>query len=444
MNVNDLSNHLVDPARLAALHAVALLDTPTEESFDRLTWLAARFVKTPVALVSLVDANRQFFKSCFGLPEPWSSRRETPLSHSFCQHNRISGQPLLIEDARTNPLFKDNLAVRDLNVIAYLGIPLVTSDGYVLGSFCVIDYQPRQWTKEDVIVVQNLALAVMTEIQLRTEIVAKQESEEERDNLAQLNANLLSEELQTLSARQKAILAAVPDIIMEVDSKKVYTWSNSAGLEFFGDDVVGKTAASFFVDDQETSELVRPLFNDTERLVSVESRQRRKDGEIRVLSWRCKSLKDEHGRITGALSTARDITEHKRTEEAIKNANKLFATVINTAPMSIFFKDKELRYMGCNNVFARDAGVERPEDLIGKDDYQLVWKEQAELYRADDLAVIESGIAKLSYDEPMTAPGGHIKWLRTSKVPLRNEANTIVGVLGMYSDITDHKNLEDA
>jgi len=185
---------------LAALHAVALLDTPTEEAFDRLSRLAARFVNAPVALVSLVDADRQFFKSCIGLPEPWSSIRETPLSHSFCQHNRVAGHPLLIEDARTHPLVKDNLAIRDLNVIAYLGIPLITSDGYVLGSFCVIDYKPRQWGAEDVAVIQDLAAAVMTEIQLRTEIAARNRAEEERDDLAGLNALLRTE----IAARKQA------------------------------------------------------------------------------------------------------------------------------------------------------------------------------------------------------------------------------------------------
>ncbi len=82
----------------------------------------------------------------------------------------------------------------------------------------------------------------------------------------------------------------------------------------------------------------------------------------------------------------------------------------------------KLRYLGCNIAFSRDAGVECPEDLIGKDDYQLAWKNQAELYRADDRRVIENGVPKLSYDEQQTTPEGDLIWLRTSKVPLRNEA----------------------
>lgn len=178
MNGNDITTHVADPGRLAALRAVALLDTPTEEAFDRLTRLASRFAAAPVALVTLVDSDRQFFKSCLGLPEPWLSRRQTPLSHSFCQYNHVAKQPLVIEDARAHPLFKENLAVRDLKVIAYLGIPLVTSDGYVLGSFCVIDNKPRQWSAEDIEVVENLAAAVMTEIQLRTEIAVRVRGED--------------------------------------------------------------------------------------------------------------------------------------------------------------------------------------------------------------------------------------------------------------------------
>ncbi len=200
MSVDNLSTHVLDPARLAALRAVALLDTPAEESFDRLSRLAAQCTDAPIALVSLIDADRQFLKSCLGLPEPWASLRETPLSHSFCQYNRIAGEPLLIEDARTHPLFKDNLAIRDLNVIAYLGIPLVTSDGYVLGSFCVIDSKPRQWSAEELTVVRDLAAAVMTEVQLRAEISARRRAEDERDDLANLTARLRAES----AAREQA------------------------------------------------------------------------------------------------------------------------------------------------------------------------------------------------------------------------------------------------
>ena len=158
---------LADPERLAALDATELLDSPAETAFDRLTRLAARLLHAPVALVSLVAEDRQFFKSCIGLPEPWASSRETGLSHSFCQHAVELREPLLIRDAREHPLVRDNAAIQDLGVIAYAGIPLVTGDGQVLGSFCVIDHAPRVWAGEEVATLRDLAAAAVTEIELR-------------------------------------------------------------------------------------------------------------------------------------------------------------------------------------------------------------------------------------------------------------------------------------
>ncbi|MDX1992267.1 MAG: GAF domain-containing protein [bacterium] len=165
--------------RLEILRNLLLLDTPAEESFDRLTRLASCIVNAPVSLVTLVDANRQFFKSAIGLPEPWASKRETPLSHSFCQHVVATNEPLVIEDARKHPLVHDNLAIPDLNVIGYLGMPLQTSEGVGLGSFCIIDSAPRQWTEQEVEIMRDLAQSVITEIELRSELIARQRIEEE-------------------------------------------------------------------------------------------------------------------------------------------------------------------------------------------------------------------------------------------------------------------------
>src|SRR4029078_7198850 len=109
----------------------------------------ASILHASAAYVSLVDGERQFFKSSIGLPEPWASRRETPLSHSFCKHTVATGQPFIVSDARTDAIVRDNLAVPELGVIAYAGIPLTTADGLTLGSFCVLDARPREWTTED-------------------------------------------------------------------------------------------------------------------------------------------------------------------------------------------------------------------------------------------------------------------------------------------------------
>ena len=130
-----------------------------------------------MALVSLVEQERQFFKSCVGLPEPWASRRQTPLSHSFCQHVVNAGEPLIIEDAREHPRVRDNLAIRDLDVIAYAGIPLITSAGHALGSLCAIDSEPRRWTEDEIATLRDLAASVVTEIEMRALVAERAQTQ---------------------------------------------------------------------------------------------------------------------------------------------------------------------------------------------------------------------------------------------------------------------------
>ena len=157
---------LGDAGRLKDLHETQLLDSAPDEAFDRLAQLAAKLLNAPVVLISLVDDERQFLKSCFGLAEPWNSARETPLSHSFCRHALGSPEPLVIEDARTHPLVRDNLAIRDLDVVAYAGVPLMTPSGHALGTLCVIDHQPRSWTSDQIETLKTLTAAVVSEIEL--------------------------------------------------------------------------------------------------------------------------------------------------------------------------------------------------------------------------------------------------------------------------------------
>jgi GAF domain-containing protein len=155
-----------DPGRLDALRSTGLLDSDISPAFDRHARLAAQVLNAPVALVSLVDSDRQFFTSCLGLPEPWASDRESPLTHSFCQHAVAQREPLVVEDAREHEVLRDNLAIRDMGVIAYAGIPLIDADGHALGTLCVIDSQPRLWTTNQVQLLSDLAASVVTEITL--------------------------------------------------------------------------------------------------------------------------------------------------------------------------------------------------------------------------------------------------------------------------------------
>jgi GAF domain-containing protein len=158
---------LTDPDRLGALDATGLMDSPAEQEFDRVTDLVRRCLGVPVALVSLVETDRQFFKSQQGLAEPWCDARGTPLSHSFCQYVVTDDEPLVVEDAREHPVLKNNGAVAELDVVAYLGVPIRTPDGHTLGSLCAIDSVPRQWVQGDVEVMEALAEVVMVAVARR-------------------------------------------------------------------------------------------------------------------------------------------------------------------------------------------------------------------------------------------------------------------------------------
>ena len=149
------------------------------------------------------------------------------------------------------------------------------------------------------------------------------------------------------------------------------------------------------------------------------------------------------GCLFGSVYFLRNIfVERKRAEEAIRQQQELTAQIIETIPVRVFWKDRDSRFQGCNTLFAQDAGLSRPEALIGKTDFDMSWKEQAELYRTDDQRVMTATTPQLLYDEPQTTPAGKLVWLRTSKVPLRDAAHQVIGILGIYEDITESKEME--
>ena len=167
-----------------------------------------------------------------------------------------------------------------------------------------------------------------------------------------------------------------------------------------------------------------------------ESRHRRKDGIVIDVEVAVQFRDADEGSMVAFLH---DITNRKQAEEALRASRNLLEGIINAIPVSVFWKDRNLVYLGCNAAFARDAGFTDPNDIVGKDDYQMGWCEQADRYRGDDRVVIESGSPKLLVEEPLTAPEGKTLTILTSKMPLRNSQGEISGILGVYQDITRHK-----
>ncbi|MEV6493426.1 GAF domain-containing protein, partial [Actinoplanes sp. NPDC051633] len=157
---------LGNPGRLQAL-AETGLTAAADATFDRFADMVCTALDVPVALVSLIEPGRQFFPGAVGLEQPWADKRETPLSHSFCQQGVASAESVIIIDARDDPRVCDSPAIGDLGVIGYAGMPLLDADGNVLGSLCAIDRRPRDWTVKELKLLGDLAAACSDSLQLR-------------------------------------------------------------------------------------------------------------------------------------------------------------------------------------------------------------------------------------------------------------------------------------
>ncbi len=212
-----------DPARLAALASEGLLDVGgPEPMFDRFARLASAVADVPVALVSVVSDTRQYFAGLCGLPQPWADARETPLSHSFCQHVVANAAPLVVGDARTDPILSANLAIADLDVIAYAGFPIVSPTGHVLGSLCAIDHAPRRWEAGHLESLADIAVLVGNELD-RRELTRRFALEARTDALTGLaNRRAWDEELPGAVRRAERLGYALAVALLDVDHFKAF------------------------------------------------------------------------------------------------------------------------------------------------------------------------------------------------------------------------------
>jgi len=287
---------LDDPGRLASLEATGLMDSERDEDFDRFTRLASRVLNAPVALVSLVDDRRQFFKSAHGLAEPWNGLRQTPLSHSLCQYVVLRGQPFVVENAAEDPQIATNRSIRDMGTVAYAGVPLITREGDILGSFCVMDSRPRKWSDEDMQLLQDLADSITDQVATR------------------LTARDAEKQARLLFLANDAIVVREP-------TRGTVTFWNPAAEELYGwsaSEVLGHPLERFLEAEDPTQR----------RLVTAGLRRNahwegeisliRRDGTPVVVASRQAMQFDERGRAIAILQIDRDVTKQREAEARLQ------------------------------------------------------------------------------------------------------------------------------
>ncbi|HEX6037371.1 GAF domain-containing sensor histidine kinase [Longimicrobium sp.] len=192
-----LMEALGNAERLAVLAATGLLDTPPEEAFDRLTRLAAEFLDAPLAQVNLLDDQRQFSKSSV-VPEGWPEDPNTPLADCYCKWAVAERAPIVVTDARTDPRTCDTGALRDHNLVSYLGIPLIMSSGHALGTLCVAGFEPREWTAREMRVLSDLSASAANEVEMRLSAAARRELARMKEEFVSIVAHELRTPLTSI------------------------------------------------------------------------------------------------------------------------------------------------------------------------------------------------------------------------------------------------------
>lgn len=415
--------------RLAALAATGLMDEVAEAAFDRFTRLAAKWLKVPVAAVSLVDDHRQFFKSAVGLGEPWASRRETPLSHSFCQYAVTTEKPFVVTDAREHAWLKDNPAVSELGVVAYAGIPLVTSEQYVLGAFCVVDMVPRAWSEEDLEILGELAAMVGTEIELRARVRALDESQQAREE----DRGLL-----------RSILDCMTDAVVVSGADGRIILTNHAARVGRPADVLETLAGiaqyGMFMADGVTP--LTPKNAPSSRAISGETVKdlefvRRMPGvPDQTYSINAAPIRDASGVVRAAVSVSRDITASVAERGAVARSEALLRTVVSNLPKgAVLLFDRDLRYLMADGDQLLQSMGFTSRDFIGKTLWDVVSAERAEVV-ADRYRKTLSGEV-----QEFEVTRGERTYACTI-VPVNDALGTVSAGMAMVYDVTALKDIE--
>jgi PAS domain S-box-containing protein len=363
--------------RLVALRGFGILDTPPEPAFDELGELAAYICQTPIALISLVDENRQWFKSGVG----WTPG-ETPRDVAFCAHAILQPDLLIVPDARTDERFATNpLVTSPPHIRFYAAAPLVTAEGHALGTLCVLDHKPRELTAVQIRALRSLSHQAMAQLLLRKQLAAQ----------GQINAELalaneaLREEVAQRRRAEDALRESQQRLALAMRVSRQSPWEIDLTTKrvTLGNQILELPDYSIPLSEDEFAGLIHPddtairnaaldeILSGRSSLYKAEIRVRNGKGQwIWVYSCGQVVERDEAARATRLIGMALDITERKQMEEALRQSesalreqrNQLIG-LLDHLPVMVFGVDHEGRYCLWNRESERVLGYARDEVL---------------------------------------------------------------------------------
>jgi len=410
-----------EPDRLAALRRYDVLDTPPEPAFDDLARLAAHVCGAPMALVSLVDDTRQWCKAelAFG-------RREVPRDASFCAHSILGPDVLVVPDATRDPRFAGSpLVTGPPGVRFYAGAPLVTPDGYALGTLAVLDRTPRDLPAEQRALLEALARRAVAELELRRSLHAQGAER----------------------AFVRRVLDTQPSMVFVKDWEGRFVLVNEALARTYGttvEGIVGKTDADFNPDAGEVEHFMR---DDREVIASrrpkliAEEPVTHSDGQVRWYSTVKVPLVEDDGRCDKLLGVATDISVQRRALVALAESERLHRTLGDVAPGFVWTVDAAGRYEYVNRTWLEFTGSTLEELNAGGGD-RFNHPDEVEEVRRRWARAAESG-TPFEMELRYRRQDGAYRWMLCRVVPVRDEAGRVSRWVGSAVDIHELKRVEE-
>ncbi len=413
---------LNDAQRLKILQQTKLLDSPPEEEFDRITQLASRLLKSPMAFITLVDDRRQFFKSAHGVKGPAAQTRETSLEYSFCQHVVTSGRPLVVADATRHPVVQTNRSVVERGVVAYLGVPIALEEARILGALSVVDEHPRSWTPDDIASLEQLAHIV----------------------IGQIRHKLLALENQAKDRHLSSLVESSPTGIFQADVEGNCIFVNQRWCDIAGlipeQAMGGGWLASVYPQDR--TAVQNHWLDCVARQAPFRLQFRFLNHTTGNLTWVTSQAVADHdasGKILGYIGTIEDISTLKNSEaltrEALQQVSQQKHAIDQHAIVAITDVRGVITY--ANQKFCEISGYTETE-LLGQNHRILKSGQHPDAFYAELYRTIAHG--KTWHGEICNlSKHGAYYWLKTTIVPFLGPDKKPTSYVSIRTDITDLK-----